>query len=173
VQSSSRSRHLARFSPNFESFSLARKIEPRATADATRRPGPLSEETSMSPDIPPAGPASITPRQAIVIDLLATGLTITKAAEQGGIARKTAYNWLESATFRAALDHRRREFAAHVADRVAELGQTCLTTLMDYLTSEDKDGYGSQSRVKLAAELIEKMGLLAAPSPARRRSDPA
>jgi hypothetical protein len=43
----------------------------------------------MPPDIPPAGPSGITPRQAIVMDLLATGSTITKAAELGGIARKT------------------------------------------------------------------------------------
>ena len=47
----------------------------------------------MEPSVSPAGPAGITPRQAIIIDLLATGLTITKAAEQGGIARKTLYNW--------------------------------------------------------------------------------
>src|SRR5437879_6411698 len=86
--------------------------------------------------------SGLTPRQQLLVDALATGLTITKAAERVGIARKTAYNWLESETFRASLDQRRRELAARVADRVAELGQTCLTTVLDYLASDDRESYG-------------------------------
>jgi hypothetical protein len=117
----------------------------------------------MSPELPPDAPAGITPRQAIVIDLLATGSTITKAAEQGGIARKTLYNWLETEAFQAALTARRRELAERVAERVQELGPACVGTLMDYLASDEKDHYGEPGKVKLAERLIEKMGLLAGP----------
>ena len=92
----------------------------------------------MSPDLLPAAPAGITPRQAIVIDLLATGSTITKAAEQGGIARKTLYNWLETEAFQAALTARRRELAERVAESVQELGAACVGTLMDILRAMRK-----------------------------------
>ncbi len=111
----------------------------------------------------------ITPRQQLLVDALATGLTITKAAEQAGIARKTAYNWLETEPFRAALDARRRELAARVADRVAELGHASIGTLIGYLSSEENSSY-EPGRVKLAERLIEKMGLLAAPGSEPRGS---
>lgn len=114
----------------------------------------------MTPDVPPDVPPAITPRQAIVIDLLATGSTITKAAEQGGIARKTLYNWLETEAFQAALEARRRELADRVADRVADLGHASIGTLIGYLTSEATSSY-EPGQVKLAERLIEKMGLLA------------
>jgi len=114
----------------------------------------------MSPDLPPDAPAGITPRQAIVIDLLASGLTITKAAEQGGIARKTLYNWLETEAFQAALTARRRELAERVADGLKELGVACVGTLRDYLSSEEKDHYGEPGQVKLAERLLKRMGLL-------------
>lgn len=114
----------------------------------------------MTPDIPPAAPPEITPRQAIVIGLLATGSTITMAAEQGGIARKTLYNWLEADAFQAALAARRRELADRMADRVAELGHASIGTLIGYLASEATSGY-EPGQVKLAERLIEKMGLLA------------
>jgi hypothetical protein len=115
-------------------------------------------------------PSGITPRQQLLVDALAVGLTVTKAAERVGIARKTAYNWLEGDAFRAALATRRKELAERVADRVAELGQTCLTAVMDYIAGagEDEGSYGKPARVKLAAKLIRDMGLLGGPSPGRR-----
>ena len=121
----------------------------------------------MSPDLPPAASSGVTPRQGIVIDLLATGSTITKAAEQGGIARKTLYNWLESDEFEAALTARRKELANRMAERMAELGHASIGTLIGYLASEATSSY-EPGQVKLAERLIEKMGLLArplAPSP--------
>src|SRR5262245_28291586 len=118
----------------------------------------------MSSDVPPAGLAGITPRQAIVVDLLATGSTITRAAEQGGIARKTLYNWLETEAFQAALMARRKEMADRVAERVAELGHASIGALMDYLGSDEKDHYGEPAKVKLAERLIERMGLLSGPT---------
>ena len=117
----------------------------------------------MSSNDPAAGPSGITPRQAIVIDLLATGSTLTKAAEQGGIARKTLYNWLENEEFQAALTARRKELAGLVAERVAELGHASIGTLIGYLASEATSNY-EPGQVKLAERLIEKMGLLAGPT---------
>jgi hypothetical protein len=114
----------------------------------------------MSSNDPAAGLPGITPRQAIVIDLLATGSTLTKAAEQGGIARKTLYNWLESDEFQAALTARRKELAGLVAERVAELGHASIGTLIGYLASEATSNY-EPGQVKLAERLVEKMGLLA------------
>lgn len=118
----------------------------------------------MEPNASQAAANGITPRQQLLVDALATGLTITKAAEQAGIARKTAYNWLETEPVRAALDARRRELAARVADRVAELGQISLTAIMEYIGSDEKESYNAPSRVKLAVEMVEKMGLLARPA---------
>ena len=115
----------------------------------------------MSPDIPPAAPSDITPRQAIVIDLLATGSTITKAAEQGGIARKTLYNWLESEAFQAALEARRHELAERVKERVAELGQAAINTLLDVLAADESIGYQRKAQADLAERLLTGMGLLA------------
>jgi phage terminase small subunit len=126
----------------------------------------------MEPSVPPDAMSGITPRQQLLVDALATGSTITKAAEQAGIARKTAYNWLETEPFRAALDQRRKELAARVVDRMAELGHASIGTLIDYLSSEEASGY-EPGRVKLAERLAEKMGLLAALGPGRRLSDPA
>ena len=108
-------------------------------------------------------PADVTPRQQLLIDALATGMTITKAAEHVGIARKTAYNWLETEAFQAALADRRKELAERVAERVAELGQVSLTAIMEYISSDEKDSYNAPPRVKLAVEMVEKMGLLAVP----------
>ncbi len=109
-------------------------------------------ETSISP-------ASITPRQQLLVDALATGTTITKAAEHVGIARKTAYNWLETEAFQAALAGRRKELAERVAERVAELGQASVTTLLEYLATDNNQTYES-GRVKLAERLLDRMGLL-------------
>jgi hypothetical protein len=112
----------------------------------------------------PAGPAVIelTPRQQLLVDSVAIGMTITKAAERVGITRKTAYNYLENEAVRAALDERRRELASRVADRIADLGQTCLTTLISYVGGDEvgESNYGEPSRVKLAERLLEKLGLL-------------
>src|SRR3954464_12666058 len=93
----------------------------------------------------------LTARQQLVIDAIATGLPIVRVAEQIGVARRTIYNWLEDPAFQSGLAQRRRELADTVADRVAELGQTCLTTLVDYLTSDEKSSY-KPAKVELATD---------------------
>ena len=110
----------------------------------------------METSVPPTG---ITPRQQLLIDALATGMTITKAAEHVGIARKTAYNWLETEEFQAALADRRKELAERVAERVAELGQASVSTLLDYLAADNSQTY-EPGKVKLAERLLDRMGLL-------------
>jgi transposase len=110
----------------------------------------------METSVPPPG---ITPRQQLLIDALATGMTITRAAEHVGIARKTAYNWLETEAFQAALADRRKELAERVAERVAELGQASVSTLLDYLGADNSQTY-EPGKVKLAERLLDRMGLL-------------
>jgi hypothetical protein len=117
-------------------------------------------------DVLPFDAASaVTPRQAILIDLLAIGTPIVRAAEQGGVSRRTVYNWLENGAFRTALDARRRE----LADRVTELGQVAITALIDVLQADGETlGYEKKARAELAERLLVGMGLLAGKKPAGR-----
>ena len=117
----------------------------------------------METSVPPTG---IAPRQQLLIDALATGMTTTKAAEHVGIARKTAYNWLETEAFQAALANRRKELAARVSERVAELGQAAISTLLDVLAADKSIGYERRSQAELAERLLDRMGLLNGGKPA-------
>ena len=116
----------------------------------------------MSPDIPPAAPSGITPRQQRLIDALAMGASVTRAAGQSGISRRTAYNWMADEAFQSALAARRRELAERVAERMAELGQVCVSTLIDVLQADQAIGYERQSQAELAERLLAGMGLLSA-----------
>jgi hypothetical protein len=112
----------------------------------------------------------VTPRQAIIIDQLASGLTITKAADRGGVARKTIYNWLETEAFQAALAARRKELADRLTDRVAELGGVAITTLMDVLQTDEEVAYTRKTQAELAERLLNAMGILNASKPSTDKS---
>jgi hypothetical protein len=112
----------------------------------------------------PAGTLSIPARQAIVIDLLAIGASITGAAEQAGVSRKSIYLWMENPPFKEALAARRKELADRVADRRTELAHVAITTIIEVLQSDKSLGYERRSQAELAERLLVGMGLLAGPT---------
>src|SRR5262245_19801197 len=118
------------------------------------------------------GTPSVTPRQQVTIDALATGTPITSVAKQVGVTRRTVYNWLETEPFRGALETRRRELADTVRDRVGELGHAAINALVKYLTPDREPGdYGvSHTRAVVSKDLLEKMGLLNMNASGVRRS---
>ncbi len=64
----------------------------------------MSRRKATNPD---AGTDSsaLSPKQALAVDLLATGATVTAAADACGVARQTASEWLNAHSgFRAALN---------------------------------------------------------------------
>jgi hypothetical protein len=77
------------------------------------------------------------------------------------MSRRTLYNWLANAEFQAALVNRRKEMADRVADRVAELGQVAITTIINALQSDESVCYERQAQAQLAERLLIAMGLLA------------
>ncbi len=65
---------------------------------------------------------ALTPRQASVADLLATGCSVTAAAEVAGVTRQTASEWLnQNYVFRAEVNRRRNELWREHSERLRSL----------------------------------------------------
>jgi hypothetical protein len=107
-------------------------------------------------------------RMVAVIDALATGKTPTQAATACKVARVTIYEWLRRDDFKAALQARRGQLAASIADRIHELGDAAIGTLLDYLHRKQSAYDVLPPDVKLAERLLNSMGLLAGATPADR-----
>lgn len=79
----------------------------------------------------------LTPRQAGVADLLATGSSVTAAAEVVGVARQTVSEWLNrNYVFRAELNRRRNELWAERTERLRSLVPKALDVLEHELDGE-------------------------------------
>ncbi len=73
---------------------------------------------------------ALTPRQASVADLLATGSSVTAAAEAIGVTRQTASEWLnQNYLFRAELNRRRKELWSERTERLRSLIPKALEVL--------------------------------------------
>ena len=80
---------------------------------------------------------TLSPRQELAVDLLATGASVTAAAEACGASRQTLSQWLNGHPgFRAALNRRRQELWTEVADRARSLVPRALDVLSEELTGE-------------------------------------
>jgi len=71
----------------------------------------------------------ITPAQRIVIQALATGATLTQAAELASVSRPTIYNWLDQPGFQKGLAMAEHEHAISVRDRLLSLSTQALDAL--------------------------------------------
>lgn len=72
---------------------------------------------------------TITPAQRIVIQALATGATLTQAAELASVSRPTIYNWLDQPGFQKGLAMAEHEHAISVRDRLLSLSTQALDAL--------------------------------------------
>jgi hypothetical protein len=72
---------------------------------------------------------SFTPAQITVIQALATGATVTAAAQLASISRPTVYTWLGDPAIQSALAFARHEHAVTVRDKLQALTTLALETL--------------------------------------------
>jgi preprotein translocase subunit SecA len=92
----------------------------------------------------------LTPQQHQVIDALSHGATMTDAAAQAGIHRKTIGNWRASDDFREALASAHYDRAALYRDRAVDLADLAFEAIRKVLT----DPKSSPSVLLRAATLI-------------------
>ena len=100
----------------------------------------------------------LTPQQELAIDLLASGKTITEAAEAVGVARQTASEWVNrGVAFRAGLNGRRQELWDANCDRLRSM----LPDAVEALAIELRNG----DRLKAAALILRACGAYALAAP--------
>jgi transposase-like protein len=74
------------------------------------------------PTIPDTEKVCLTAQQELAVDLLATGKTITEAANALGVTRQTVSEWRnQNPVFEAALNERREELWSGMSDRLRAL----------------------------------------------------
>ena len=106
----------------------------------------------------------LTPRQANVLDLLVTGVPATKAAQMGGIARSTLYEWMKQDAFQAMLNRGRRERFTAVQTQVEALTPLAVNAVAQSLASGNE---------RLGLQLLQGLGFLNGERAAIGSSDPA
>lgn len=110
--------------------------------------------------------ADLTPQQLTAVDQLATGATVTAAAEAVGVARQTVSEWLnQQAAFQAALNQRRAELWVEQSDRLRALLPAALETVEKSLKQ------GGAGGLKAALALIRMAGLELTPTGATDREE--
>jgi hypothetical protein len=115
---------------------------------------------SEQPENTPGKP--LNDRQRAVIDTLIMGRTISAAAKECGVARRTAHGWLQDDDFQAALEARRREIADRVGEDIADVQRVALGIVKDFLTGERQQA--TTYKIETAKQILFKMGAF---SPAR------
>ena len=82
------------------------------------------------PTIPDTEKVCLTAQQELAVDLLATGKTITEAANALGVTRQTVSEWRnQNPVFEAALNERREELWSGMIDRLRALLPKTLSVL--------------------------------------------
>lgn len=86
----------------------------------------MARQKATKPDT--AEEWTLSPQQQTAVDLLATGRTVTEAAEAVGVARQTVSEWLnQHRGFQAELNRRRQELWAASTDCLRALVPKALT----------------------------------------------
>ena len=70
-----------------------------------------------------------TPAQITVVQALATGATVTAAAQLASISRPTVYSWFQNPAFQQAVAFSQQEFAITIRDRMQALAAKALDKL--------------------------------------------
>lgn len=96
----------------------------------------------------------LTPAQLSAVNLLATGATVTAAAESANVARQTVSEWMNhDPVFQAALNKRRSELWSEQCDRYRAMLPKALDTVEMALTE------GGPDALKAALTIIRLSGL--------------
>ncbi len=96
----------------------------------------------------------LTPAQLSAINLLATGATITAAAESANVARQTVSEWMNhDPVFQASLNLRRAELWSEQCDRYRAMLPKALDTIEEALN------IGGPDALKAALTIIRLSGL--------------
>ena len=104
---------------------------------------------------------TLTPQQATVCDLLATGTTITDAAEAVKVSRQTVSEWLHHhAVFQATLNARRRELFDEGTERLRSLVPKALDVIAAAL-----DGHSPKAALASAVYVLKAAGVYGRPAP--------
>jgi Homeodomain-like domain len=117
------------------------------------------------PTIPDTENVCLTAQQELAVDLLATGKTITEAADSLGVTRQTVSEWRnQNPRFEAALNERRNELWLGMSDRLRALLPKALGILEQSVENGD---------VKAAVVVLRAAGLhgLSAPDGPRTVED--
>jgi len=91
-----------------------------------------------------------TPQQTIVLDALASGASVTDAAEQAGVHRNTIANWSrENVAFRIGLTNAQYDRALFLREKAEEMTDLAFQTLK-VIMSDDKASPSVRLRAALA-----------------------
>ena len=91
-----------------------------------------------------------TPQQTIVLDALASGASVTDAADQAGVHRNTIANWRrENVAFRVGLTNAQYDRALFLREKAEEMTELAFHTLK-LIMSDDKASPSVRLRAALA-----------------------
>jgi len=102
--------------------------------------------------------STLAPQQLKVIEALASGASVTKAAEMAGVDRTTIYLWRKDSNFEAALTSARLEYADTMRARLRELVDDAVKAVRDMLQNPDAS---AGIRLKAALAVLESVGAMA------------
>ena len=106
----------------------------------------------------------VSPTQMRVLSALATGTTISAAAEAASVDRTTVHRWLrEDACFQAAWNRLRLEMRREVAARLDHLAEAALNTVQGAMEAGD---------ARIALAVLKGVGVLGGRRPAIGPDDP-
>jgi hypothetical protein len=99
----------------------------------------------------------LTPQQALAVDMLSSGRTITDVAAALALRRQTVSDWLNhNPMFQAELNARRQELWVAASDRLRTLADRAIGVLEECLESE------GELRFKSAVQILKCSGLYGA-----------
>jgi len=114
------------------------------------------------------GLAQITDRQRTAIDLILMGKTPTQIGREGGIPRRTLWDWRQDPAFQQALEEARQERFNAGTERMKRLHEVALARLLERLgldeVTEGKDGQlifvgiSDQTLAALVRDLSDRIG---------------
>ena len=110
---------------------------------------------------------TLTHRQYLAIECLASSPTIAHAAKRAGVGRTTLYRWLKDPVFKAACEQRRTEALSFTKQRTKELLAKTFDNLDDMLRSPDPNVRVQVGKIVMEyqARLMSTRKVEAAPKP--------
>lgn len=106
----------------------------------------------------------LTPLQMQVVQSLASGSSVSAAAEQAGLHRSTIYLWTRSIPgFNEILSSLRQQRASRMIDEIGDLADLAIDTFRHILTDTSAP---AAARLKAALEIVKIVDAQRAPAPA-------